>query len=301
MKKVIVLMLGFVALLGAIACAGNKNINLDPTNDEFFRKTRLIMLKEEVKVYKHLPDQAARDAFIKEFWEKRDPNPETAENEAKVAFEERIEFIERWFSEKLGRGHGVDSDRGKVYLLLGPPDERSTDERMMRDQFGNNIVAKVEYWVYRNEQLFLQFVDLKGYGEYRLTNWSPDLLSAMDDAKLKIYNADETREKFEFKAAYRNGNIEIKIPTEYIMFDEKDGKMNAAFKTTVQVYRESETLESVEKTHNLSFGKAEILKMKNVELVIPYSAPSKGKYSFDIVVKDLYGSGSYRKVLRENL
>jgi GWxTD domain-containing protein len=301
-KKIIVFVVGFAALVGMISCGGNKDIDLDPTNDEFFRQTRLIMLKEEIKVYKHLPDQAARDAFIKEFWEKRDPNPETADNEAKIEFESRVEFIDRWFSEKMGRAHGLESDRGKVYLLLGPPNERTTDERTVRDRFGNINRVKVESWVYHHEQLFLQFVDRKGYGEFQLRTWPPDLLNAMEDAKFKIYRAGDTsREKFEFKAAYKDKNIVIKIPTEYIMFDEKNGKMNAAFKTTIRVYRENEKVDDVEKTHKLSYGKSEILKMNNIELVIPYAVTVKGKYTFDIVVKDLNGSASYRKVLRENL
>jgi GWxTD domain-containing protein len=298
-KKIIVYIMGIVALAGVISCGGNKSIDMDPTNDEFFRKTRLIMLKEEIKVYKHLPDQAAREEFIKEFWEKRDPNPETAENEAKIEFDARVEFIQRWFSEKMGRSHGLDSDRGKVYLLLGPPDERTTDERTMRDRFGNYIRVKVENWVYHYDQLFLQFIDQKGYGEYYLRSWPPDLLNAMEDAKFKIYSAGTTREKFEFKATYKDNKIEIKIPTEYINFDEKDGKMNASFKTTVRIYRENEIVNDIEKTFTPAYGKSEILKMKTIQLVVPCPVSGKGKFTFDIVVKDLNGSGSYRKVLRE--
>ena len=100
-----IIVITWVVMLTACA-AGNKVKTADGyglDNDSFFEKTRLIMSRNEIKAYKHLPDQAARDAFIEEFWAKRDPTPDTPENEAKIEFDARVEYINRWFSIHLWR------------------------------------------------------------------------------------------------------------------------------------------------------------------------------------------------------
>jgi len=62
--------------------------------------------------------------------------PETEENEVQLEYEARLEFVERWFREKVGSGRGWESDRGKIYLMLGAPDERSTRQESIIDRFG---------------------------------------------------------------------------------------------------------------------------------------------------------------------
>jgi len=79
---------------------------------------RYLMSKDERKVYKKLDSEEAVEQFKKEFWEKRDPFPETEINEFKVRFEERVAFADKNF-------RSWRSDRGRVFILLGPPQERS--------------------------------------------------------------------------------------------------------------------------------------------------------------------------------
>ena len=69
----------------------------DPYFESFYEKTRLIMVDEEKKIYKSLPDSASRREFIREFWKIRDPDPSTEENENKIEFERRIAFANEWF------------------------------------------------------------------------------------------------------------------------------------------------------------------------------------------------------------
>lgn len=79
---------------------------------------RYLMSKEERKAFKKLDGEAAVESFKKEFWAKRDPFPETESNEFKIRFEERVAFADKNF-------RSWRSDRGRVFILLGPPQERS--------------------------------------------------------------------------------------------------------------------------------------------------------------------------------
>jgi len=289
------------SVLLLVSCAGKNAVNTDGSfnlgNDEFFQDTRLIMSRREIKTYKHLPDDEARKAFIEEFWAKRDPNPETSENEARIEFENRIEVIDRWFSEKTGKSRGVDSDRGKVFLFLGPPDERSVDQRITY-RSGIPITIPVETWVYHRHRLFLEFVDNKDFGEFRLTYWTPQLLTAIKQDKFPVYTEKKETGALKFKAKYKNGSIYIQLPVKEITFDEKDGKMNVTFKVSISVYRDDKKTDQVDVTREVVEAKETILKKDFIEINVPYTTALKGKLSFDIVVEDPASKSSYRKLIR---
>ena len=59
---------------------------LDPESAKFYQSARLIMTKEETKIFKHLPDADSRKEFIADFWLKRDPDPDTPDNEFRTEF-----------------------------------------------------------------------------------------------------------------------------------------------------------------------------------------------------------------------
>lgn len=105
------------------------------------------------------------------FWEKRDPVPATPGNEYREAFLERIRVATLEFAEP-GRP-GWRTDRGEVYIVLGPP------TRLMELRYDNAYVTgqpQGEQWVYRRVpgggRLDLVFVDRNGFGTYRLTQAS---------------------------------------------------------------------------------------------------------------------------------
>jgi GWxTD domain-containing protein len=114
-------------LLMAAACGTSgtktrKGINMEPSEgslkDPFFEKARLIMTKQEIEIYKHLPDKKAKDEFVVEFWKKRDPSPETEENENLEEFMERIEYANKWFNEG-SKGRGRYTERRRILLKEG--------------------------------------------------------------------------------------------------------------------------------------------------------------------------------------
>ncbi len=298
LRKINLYVVFLIALLFMVSCGVKKEVDLKPYDDEFFEKTRLIMLRKEIKIYKHLPGKEAREAFIKEFWEKRDPNPETPGNEVKDEFDRRIEYINRWFSEKTGKGRGWESDRGRVYLLLGEPDERSTGERTIVERLWGRMRVQAEFWVYNRHRLYLEFRDIKSFGEFRLRSWSPALLEAIKSEKFAIFNKEKVAQRFKFKAKYDTGEILIQIPVKYITFEEREGKMRAEFKITVYIYHNNKKTDDIEETRALAANKDEILKKKYTGLTIPYTLPSKGKYSFDITVTDVISGSSYRNLIR---
>lgn len=101
--------------------------------------------------------------FIAEFWRKRDPDPETPENEFKIEHYRRINFANLSFSRTREANDGWNTDMGRIYILYGEPSEI--------ERYPSTRGAKPwEQWNYHELQggAYLIFVDEDGYGVYRL-------------------------------------------------------------------------------------------------------------------------------------
>ncbi|HEU4401483.1 MAG TPA: GWxTD domain-containing protein [Candidatus Polarisedimenticolia bacterium] len=144
---ILLLLLLFLALLvvfflpGPARAAVSTGINFDkPTKDWDQGPVRYIITKQEVKAYKALETELDRANFIDWFWQRRDIQPETPENEFRERYEQRVLESTRKFSATTTPGW--KTDMGKVYILVGPPDEVNSD-----------LVAKthrgIVTWVYR--------------------------------------------------------------------------------------------------------------------------------------------------------
>ena len=130
---------------------------------------RYLLAKDEDLAYRSLGTREARAAFIERFWASRDPDTSTPDNEFRDLFYHRVAFTVRAFTTESTKP-GWKTDRGKIYILLGPPDD--FDERVSPSQDTQAIV-----WTYRdpppgtvaspNTQVtFLRDPS----GEYRLTS-----------------------------------------------------------------------------------------------------------------------------------
>lgn len=190
MKQTKALIVAFILVPGflLISCATTQLENkLDPVSEEFFDKVRYIISKEEAKIFLELPP-AARPDFIEDFWKRRDPDPGTEENEYREAYYQRIDDANRLF--KGGGRPGWLQERGRIYILFGPPDERVinpmggrpidpyVEPHRMTDSTRVRIQEKPsETWIYRDLFSSLQkpqivrliFVDSYGTGDYKLT------------------------------------------------------------------------------------------------------------------------------------
>jgi GWxTD domain-containing protein len=80
---------------------------------------KVLLTAEEKRQFSGLSDAVSRSEFITKFWAARDPKPETPENEFRQDFEKRVAFCDRYFTQDETRGSLTD--RGLVFLLLGPP------------------------------------------------------------------------------------------------------------------------------------------------------------------------------------
>ena len=89
------------------------------------------------------------------------PTPETQRNELKEEFFRRIDHANRSFGEIFGGREGWRTDRGRVYIKNGPPDE------VERPSMELNM-PRVEIWLYSRLNKRFIFTDRQGNGEYRL-------------------------------------------------------------------------------------------------------------------------------------
>jgi GWxTD domain-containing protein len=294
-------------LLAAAACGTSgtktrKGINMEPSEgsykDPFFEKARLIMTKQEKEVYKHLPDKKAKDEFVKEFWKKRDPSPGTEENENLEEFMERIEYANKWFFES-SKGRGWDTERGRILLQLGFPEERRWGEKANTDRYGALITSKripMEIWSYFRYQLVLVFTDWDDSGKFLLARIPSNFPYALKRAKFSLDLRDQSNLKraFRFDVSFTENQFEISIPTNKLSFEEKNDTMNIDFDITVYVYKDNKKTDQFNVPKTFSIYKEKLLQMKTIQFNVPYTVSEKGKYYFDVVIEEKSSGTRYR-------
>jgi GWxTD domain-containing protein len=120
-----------------------------------------IIQDEERKAFLQLATDEERAQFIEQFWLRRDPTPGTAENEYKAEHYRRVAYANEHFSSTIP---GWKTDRGRVYITLGPPDEIEAHAQPY----------PVEFWRYRSiegvgQNIEFEFSDAAGTGELRMS------------------------------------------------------------------------------------------------------------------------------------
>ena len=80
---------------------------------------KVLLTADDKRQWAGLMDPASRSEFITKFWAARDSKPETPDNEFRQEFEKRVAFADKNFVQ--GETRGSLTDRGMVFLLLGPP------------------------------------------------------------------------------------------------------------------------------------------------------------------------------------
>src|SRR5947207_703717 len=154
-----------------------------------------IITDEERKAFKQLKTDEERDQFIEQFWLRRDPDPDTPENEYKDEYFQRIQYANEKFTSGVA---GWRTDRGRIYIMFGKPDEIESHpsggqyERPSYEGGGSTSTYPFETWWYRyiegiGSDVEIEFVDPSGSGEYRIAR-SPD----EKDALLHVPNAGLT-------------------------------------------------------------------------------------------------------------
>jgi GWxTD domain-containing protein len=136
-----------------------------------------IITPEERRAFLHLQTNEEREQFIEAFWQRRNPDPDSPENTYKEEYYRRIAYANEHFASGIP---GWKTDRGKIYIMWGPPDEidahptGGTWDRPMDQGGGETTTYPYEDWRYRylegiGENVEIEFVDPTGTGEYHLT------------------------------------------------------------------------------------------------------------------------------------
>jgi GWxTD domain-containing protein len=135
-----------------------------------------IITDDERKAFKALKTDEERDQFIEQFWLRRDPDPDTPENEYKEQYYERIQYANEKFASGIP---GWKTDRGRIYIMFGKPDQIESHpsggsyERPSYEGGGSTSTYPFETWWYRyiegiGSDIEIEFVDPSGSGEYRI-------------------------------------------------------------------------------------------------------------------------------------
>jgi GWxTD domain-containing protein len=152
-----------VVLWGGAAChLYNLERNLKPADAEFLSQVRYIITGEERRTFLESPE-SDHPKLIKDFWNRRDPDPDTPENEFKDEYLGRIEKANELFH---GEGKpGWLTDRGRIYILLGPPLDRIINPPSLST--GRQQCAEVWYY----GQFPVVFSDANCTGYYQLVTY----------------------------------------------------------------------------------------------------------------------------------
>jgi GWxTD domain-containing protein len=152
-----------------------------PENEVFLSLVRYILSDEEKDMYNQYPP-LEREEFIEKFWARRDPTPYTARNEFKEQYFNRIREANKMFRGAIA---GWLQDRGRIYILLGPPNERIINPGgrpidgyapayEVQSRPSESLGEKPsETWVYYNlistrEIVKIDFADIYGTGDLKL-------------------------------------------------------------------------------------------------------------------------------------
>ena len=284
--------IGLVVMLAALMAWGGcvKEVNLDPGTQHFYDRYRSFMTKDELQLLRNLPDIESRREFMEDFWSSRDPDPASEENEFKTEVDERIAAANQLFRE--GAGPGYDTDRGRIYVLLGPP-----DNVQQRTSIQSSTGVGVEIWIYDRWQLAIPFVSNFG-SKYRLRTTNPSLLEAINTAKEEAITnmGKEGAARLAPEVDYDRGKntLIVTVKAAQLTFRQEDGAFNGKVKLEAAFYMGG-NVKRVSKTKDIARSEQGLLETKNFsfELPVPFNS---GKGMARVVVSDLVGNRRVAKV-----
>jgi len=154
-----------------------------------------IITDQELKAFKSLSNDEERDSFIEAFWQRRNPSPDSPENEFREEHYRRIAYANEHFA--AGKP-GWKTDRGHIYISFGKPDSTDshpsggTYDRPMDEGGGTTSTFPFEIWHYRylegvGDNIDIEFVDTCMCGDYHMT-----IDRSEKDALLHVPGAGQT-------------------------------------------------------------------------------------------------------------
>lgn len=290
---------------------------LDPESSSFLFQVRYIMTTEEYNKFIHLPAQD-REKFIENFWKRRDPNPETDENEFKEAYLARLAKAREIFNRGAG---GYLTDRGMIYVLFGPPDYIYHPQTSIYDQ----RQGVREQWYYyfllgKYHDIEINFIDRFGTssfsgpqgfssGTFELDRGGPSIFPFIQEAKESFLVPGQKDNLFKYhvriKKLKREGDsvkllIHIQVPYKNIWFVKAEDKMKATFSVKAKILDDANNkVWEHEQDYSLTVTEKEVgelLKIRKEYIIEIPAALETGKYSLHISITD-NNEGEEKKVL----
>jgi len=176
---------------------------------------RWIITDQEKSAFMQLSNDEERDQFIEAFWQRRDPTPDTEENEFKEEHYRRIAYANEHYAAGIP---GWKTDRGRTYIVFGPADEIDSHpsggsyERPMEEGGGETSTFPFETWRYRylegiGQEVIIEFVDSCMCGDYHMTmdRSEKDALKYTPNAGLTLYEQMGMSSK---ASRFTNGGVE---------------------------------------------------------------------------------------------
>jgi GWxTD domain-containing protein len=139
------------------------------TYEEMLMQLRYFAAPGRIKTLRDASPEKRGTAWA-EFLRSTDPVPGTPENEALQSYFARVVQANSRFREEAGGRTGWLSDRGKVYVALGEPDqmyEQTTNAPLSNSSIANR--GRLQYWEYTQYRVRFLFYDETGTGRWRIT------------------------------------------------------------------------------------------------------------------------------------
>ena len=183
-KSLTILVVVLVFGLCVVGVAQRREAGLSKYYKEWLEKDVVYIISEDERsFFKALKNDEERESFIQQFWDRRNPDPRSEYNEFKEEHYRRIAYANQQFTSGVP---GWRTDRGRIYITLGPPDDRETHAtggiyyRSEREGGGSTSRYPWEKWWYRHidnvgDGIELLFSDSSISGEYRLVMYEDEL------------------------------------------------------------------------------------------------------------------------------
>lgn len=205
---------------------------LDNEDKEFLSNVRYIISKGEKKIYLEIPKED-RENFKKEFWKRRDTEPDTEENEFKTLYFERIKEANRLFTS--GK-EGWLTDRGRIYILLGPPINKSFYP------FGDSTVPysrPQEIWHYPD--FLVLFVDYHGTGDYQYSYLSLSHQTWVNEALLEAKKPYLQKEEiFDYSVKIKRTDdkffLVIELNKQHLWMKKKEEDLVTTLEIEIEIF-----------------------------------------------------------------
>ncbi len=223
--------------------------NLSPSEAEFISQVRYIITKQERKAFFSLVTSQERQEFIKRFWKERDPDPASEENEFQDTYFQRIDEANLLFRDS-GKS-GWLSDRGRIHILLGPPEMRRFKPGVISAHETNKLWYHYPHEIWYYGYYPIVFIDRLENGTFQLLPSSGRHLAIILQATMAGKPIESlgkgTKIPYDFTAKVHASKSEsypailvLNIPYENILFKEEDMKKGEAshFTNTISVHVE---------------------------------------------------------------